>query len=291
MDRAKLKASLPTPHGVGLFKTSDQGSIAWWSSVAACMMDPLLFRLRAGLNDFAPFAWTCAIDALGGPTSKFWTQAKQFLPPDSSGLLDGSCYSPAHGISRIKLCKTIVKLCSRRRIESYQQMTSVSCLSHTLSKADVLHANSHTLAGSIFREPYNTKLPFEFSSESYVSWCCCFLGLPPVHTIGNHVSSDLFDYPVQKCQSVHAGSSPFLDAVGCHASSNCPSAYSARNRRHNYIMRVLSSAAKESGLNTKVEPDTFSLLMGDFSQANCKRMFPKRASKLIRIVSMQSSTL
>ena len=58
MDRAKLKASLPTPHGVGLFKTSDQGSIAWWSSVAACMMDPLLFRLRAGLNDFAPFAWT-----------------------------------------------------------------------------------------------------------------------------------------------------------------------------------------------------------------------------------------
>jgi len=215
MDRAKLKASLPTPHGVGLFKTSDQGSIAWWSSVAACLIDPLLFKLRAGLTDFAPVAWTCAVDALGGPTSKFWTQAKQFFPADSNGLLDGSRYSPAHGICRIKLSKTVVKLCSRRRIETYQNMTSVSCLSPTLSKADVLHANSHTLAGSIFREPHNVKLPFEFSSEAYVSWCCCFLGLPPVHTIGNHVVSDLFDYPVQKCQSVHAGSSPFLDAVGC----------------------------------------------------------------------------
>ena len=52
MDRAKLKASLPSPHGLGLFKTSDQGSIAWWSSVSSCMVDPLLFRLRAGLNDF-----------------------------------------------------------------------------------------------------------------------------------------------------------------------------------------------------------------------------------------------
>ena len=220
------------------------------------MVDPLLFRLQAGLNDFVSIAWTCAVDALGGPTSKFWSQAKQFLPPDCNGLLDGSRYSPAHGISRIKLSKTVVKLCSRRRIETYQKLTSVSYLSPTLSKADVLLANSHTMAGLIFREPFNAKLPFEFSSESYVSWCCCFLGLPPVNTIGNHVESENFDYPVQKCQSVHAGSSPFLDAVGCHASSNCPSTYSARNRRHNYIMRVLASAAKESGLNTKVEPDT-----------------------------------
>ena len=113
-----------------------------------------------------------------------------------------------------------------------------------------------------------------------MSWCCFFLGLPPVNTLNNHVVSDKFDYPVQKCQSVHAGSSPFLDAVGCHTSSNCPSAYSARNRRHNYIMRVLASAAKEAGLNCKLEPDTFNLLLGDFSQENCKRMFPRRASKL-----------
>ena len=49
MDRAKLKASLPVPFGCGLFKASDQGSIAWWTSVASCLTDPLLFRLRSGL--------------------------------------------------------------------------------------------------------------------------------------------------------------------------------------------------------------------------------------------------
>ena len=106
--------------------------------------------------------------------------------------------------------------------------------------------------------------------------------LTAANTLNNHVVSGNFDYPVQKCQSVHAGSSPFLDAVGCHASSNCPSAHQARNRRHNYIMRVLAAAAKEAGLNSKFEPDTFNLLLGDFSQANCKRMFPRNASQLYK---------
>ena len=128
----------------------------------------------------------------------------------------------------------------------------------------------------------NSKTPFEFSLESYASWCCFFLGLPPVNTLNNHVAVECFDYPVQKCQSLHSGSSPFLDATGCHASSNCPSTHSARNRRHNYILRVLANAAKEAGLTTRVEPDTYNLLLGDFSQASCKRMFPKRASKLYK---------
>src|SRR5687767_9800454 len=37
MDRAKLKASLPSPYGCGLFKTFDQASISWWASVASCL--------------------------------------------------------------------------------------------------------------------------------------------------------------------------------------------------------------------------------------------------------------
>ena len=282
MERAKLKASLPSPQGCGLFKTTDQASIGWWSSVVACMTDPLMFRLRSGLNSFTAGAWKCAVSALGGPDSKFWTQAKQFFPSTSGGLLDGSLYSPTHPPFRTKLVKVFLKLCTRLRVERYQQLTGVAQLSPTLSKADVLHANTRSLAGGIFSERCNINLPFEFSSEAYVSWCCFFLGLPPVNTLNNHATIEGFDYPVQKCQAVHAGSSPFLDVVGCHASSNCPSAYQARNRRHNYIMRVLVSAAKEAGLEAKAEPDTYSLLLGDFSQANCKRLFPKRVSKLYK---------
>ena len=272
MDRAKLKASLPSPHGCGLFKTVDQGSVM--GMCGCCLTDPLLFRLRSGLSGFVES---------GILSYRLWEEptpnSGRNPSSTSTGLLDGTRYSPVHAVPRTKLSKTFVKLCiPRRKIEVYQEMTSVVHLSPTLSKADILHANTRTLAGGVFREPYNSKLSFEFSSEAYVSWCCFFLGLPPVNTLNNHIVSENFDYPVQKCQKVHAGSNPFLDAVGCHASSNCPSEYSARNRRHN----VLASAAKEVGLNSKLEPDTFSLLLGDFSQANCKRMFRKNASKLYK---------
>jgi len=47
-------------------------------------------------------------------------------------------------------------------------------------------------------------------------------------------------------------------------------------------MRVLVSAAQEAGLDARAEPDTYNLLLGDFSQASCKRMFPRRASKLYK---------
>jgi hypothetical protein len=282
MDRAKLKVSLPSSHGCGLFRSADQGSIAWWSSVSSCLIDPLLFRLRDGLAEHVPAAWQCLTDALGGPASKFRTQAASFLPKSPESLLDGSQFSPMHPPVKIKLCKLFLRLCTRLRLDAYNELTSVKKLSPTLTKADVLHAHACTSAGRIFAEPLNTSLPFCFTNESYVSWCCFFLGLPPVNTLNNHVQECDFDYPIQKCQSIHSGTSPFLDVVGCHASSNCPSTYSARQRRHRYITQVIVNAAQEAGLSARAEPDTYNLLLGDFSQANCKRMFPRQASKLYK---------
>ena len=70
-DRAKLKASLPTPFGCGLFKSADQADTAWWSSVSSSLSDPLLFRLRSGLSRFADSAWNALVQMHGGPSSKF----------------------------------------------------------------------------------------------------------------------------------------------------------------------------------------------------------------------------
>ena len=95
MFRAKLKLRLPTPVGCGLFKSTDQGSFAWWSSVSSCLNDPLLFSLRSGLERFAAPSWDIMLETLGGPGSKLWTQVKHLLPAKSAGLIDGSLYSPA----------------------------------------------------------------------------------------------------------------------------------------------------------------------------------------------------
>ena len=44
-------------------------------------------------------------------------------------------------------------------------------------------------------------------------------------------------------------------------------------------MRVIVTAAQQAGLIARVEPDTHSLLLGEFSKADCRRVFPKATSK------------
>ena len=80
--RARLKSSLATPAGCGLFKAADQGAVAWWASVSACLQDSLLFKLRAGLARFAEPAWQALVQLHGGGSSKYWSQVKH-LPPIS----------------------------------------------------------------------------------------------------------------------------------------------------------------------------------------------------------------
>jgi hypothetical protein len=40
-------------------------------------------------------------------------------------------------------------------------------------------------------------------------------------------------------------------------------------------MRVIKNAADAAGLHTRYEPDTHSLLLGEFSKADCRCVFPK----------------
>jgi hypothetical protein len=74
--------------------------------------------------------------------------------------------------------------------------------------------------------------------------------------------------------------SPFLDSGGCHAASQCPSTFNSRSKKHTYLSRVVVQAAMEAGLSVKVEPATYDLLLGEFSRADCRRIFPKTASRL-----------
>ena len=73
--------------------------------------------------------------------------------------------------------------------------------------------------------------------------------------------------------------SPFLDAGGNHASSGCPSSAAYVSKRHTFISRVVVQAALDAGLNVRVEPDTYNLLLGELSKADCRRIFPKAASR------------
>jgi len=192
-----------------------------------------------------------------------------------------SRFSPANDF-KVRIGKSLLKLSSQVRADHFRTLVGMDQLGETLTKADVLRAGTRTNAGRIFTVAVGNKLPFVFSNDQYIAWCRSFLGLPPVTTVGGHTEQKGFDYPVQRCQSMHVGASPFLDADGAHAAAHCPSAYGAQMKRHNNIARVLAEAAKRAGLKVDVEPATHGLLLGEFTKAECKRIFPKHVSKEYR---------
>jgi hypothetical protein len=157
--RAKLRASLPAPFGCSLFRAADQCKAAWLSSLAACLSDPLLFRLRFGLQRFVDPAWKNLTDALGGVNSKHWSLVSQLLPTTAAGFLDGSMFCP-QSEGKVKFSKVILKLLSRLRVEKFFALTSVENLSLTLTEADILRAQAPTLAGRIFTTSLKFDSPF-----------------------------------------------------------------------------------------------------------------------------------
>ena len=134
----------------------------------------------------------------------------------------------------------------------------------------------HTLSQDVSLLLLSTFCAFAFSPASYVAWCLFFLGLPPPPTLCNHEVQAGFDYPVQRC----LGKQPFsrLRRLSC-CRSGCRSTIGAHSKKHTYLSRVVVQAALEAGLAVRVEPDTHNLLLGEFSKADCRRIFPKAASK------------
>jgi len=175
-------------------------------------------------------------------------------------------------------CRASLKTVAKQKIEDFQAQNAVQLISDTLTPADVINASSRSFAGRIFSEPMKP-LGVGFGNDAYIAFCRHFLGLPPSVTVGGETIQDGFDYPVQKCLAAHGRHvCPYLDANANHASSKCPSAGKAVMVKHRNVIDVLANAAREAGLETKKEPDTHSLLLGEFSKTDCRRVFPSKVS-------------
>lgn len=276
--RAFLRLTLPAPVGCSLFCVSDQARIAWWSSVSSCLsLDPLLFSLRHGLTAFAPRAFSAIGDMFGGFETHAWSAAKSLFPASASGLCDGSFYAPGLTPPAKKIGKVCLRALGKRKMDAWKNLVSPVNVGDSLTQSDSIIALGRSDFGRLFTQ--SLKLSFKgvfFADDNYKAFVRYFLGLPPLTTLFNQVNSPAFDYPVQRCLSVHGvNGTPFLDAAGDHANSNCPSTYLARARKHLNLIRVLVVAGQEAGLHARSEPDSHSLLLGEFSKQECRRLFPK----------------
>ena len=282
--RANLKLCLPQPYGCGLFYAADYGKIAWLSSIASCLNDPLLFQLRDGISQFIEPSLKLLIDQLGGRESQWLTRISQFMPISKEAFLDGSVFNP-DSVFKTKLTKCVLRVIGKMKVGYFHEMTDPGRVGPTLSCSDIIASVAVSDASRIFAESTrDVKAPFSLSDADYKAYTRFYLGLPPPAVLGNAVADPNFDYPVEKCMSQHGVNVPTsIDASANHTCSNCPSTYVARARKHNNFIRVIMLAAKEAGLIAKSEPDSHSLLLGEFSKQDCRRLFPKQASKKYKV--------
>jgi hypothetical protein len=180
----------------------------------------------------------------------------------------------------VKLNKIILKACGRLKFGLFREATSSGKADNfTLTSSDIVDTGARSGAGRIFAEPYRRSGQLPFANNEYKAFCLFYLGLPPLITVGGATSQPGYDYKVQSCLADHKCSNPFIDANGCHAASKCPATAKARCKKHANIIKALVNAAQAAGLKVQCEPATHSLLLGQFSEQDCRRIFPKYASK------------
>ena len=247
------------------------------------MTDPLIFKLWQGLHELAAPAFNFIQRMLGGPECCFWTQVSANFPSGSETLLNGSFYNP-NNPPRTKLNKLVLQSVRKRKAALLTSLLSPDNIDgYTLTKADVVDRAARTGAGRIYAEPLKRTPTCPFPNEDYIAQKRCFLGLPPRLTLNNATQQPNFDYPVQACLATHdLYTCPYLDANEAQTDSNCRSTFQARLKKHNYIVKALAIATKEAGLEVKCEPDTYTLLLGDFTKAQCHRLFPRDASPIYK---------
>ena len=206
-------------------------------------------------------------------TPPYFQTISHLLPPNADGLLDGLRFYPGAFVQR-KVCKPVFQQITKKNLADYTTLTTFAQVSPSFTTSDFIIASSRSFSGKIYSEPFKRRSNQLFTADTYIAFSRFFLGLPPPTTLSNSTRHPSSDYPLQHCLQHPTA---FLDAAACHASA-CSSAFPARTRKHHNIARVFAAAAIEAGLEVAREPDTHSLLLSEFTKADCARIFPKASS-------------
>ena len=280
-ERARQRLGLPIrQRGVGIAPVSLRHALAYFSSVAACVAtDEKLAGLIQGLERFAADTHTRVLQVLG-PTSHL-TQAVEpiICRTDPQVLLRPQYF--------MELLANRDDARLQRALTHAAQAVRAQTLLHELStrsgmeaEHDLIAACSADRSARIFAAPlsdrYNRLTPFEF-----VCWTRRFLQLPPLSRLGNAATREGFSYELEECTGHHSqGDDALIDLHGSHDNSRCGPASHGMHTGHTLFKRVIRRfAGMVPGVQCDVEPKTSDVLLGQFSDAQCRQLFLKRPSK------------
>lgn len=146
--------------------------------------------------------------------------------------------------------------------------------------ADLVHACSKDLPARVFTAQLSDK-DNRLTRGEFVTWTRRYLQLPPLMRLGNAKPRTGFDYEMESCLGTHsAEQDSWLDLYGSHDNSRCAPTMHGKHHGHTLLKWAVHRMAKEvPGVRCVVEPETHKVLLGQFSETQCRKLFPKRPSK------------
>ena len=155
----------------------------------------------------------------------------------------------------------------------------------TVTLSDMVQAYAARHFATVFSAPVKFK-HMRMAPVIFIAWMRWFLALPQLRRIGNAKVQTGLDYPVECCMESHSkGERRFLDANANHANSGCPSASGALHYRHTLLKWAVYNAAKQAGCVVKMEPKTHTLLLEEYTAAECRTLFAKQPNKKQRAMA------
>jgi len=250
--------------------------------VAACATkDECLARHIDGLATFAADTHARVLHVLGPPSTHTESVEELVCRTDPLILL-----RLAHFVEALMEADE-ADTCLQKRLAHAAQAVRADALQHELQQAagdmataDLVAACSADISSRVFTarlsDKYNRLTPAEF-----VCFARRYFQLPPLPRLGNAATRDGFDYEMDECLGSHAeGRDAWLDAYGSHDNSNCGPTSQGKHLGHTLLKYVVHRFARQvPGVHSVVEPKTSEILLGQFSEQQCRRLFPKRPSK------------
>jgi hypothetical protein len=163
------------------------------------------------------------------------------------------------------------------KVRHRQFLSSFNLHDPTVTQTDFIRAHSHGNPALILLADLSKKYN-RMPAHSYVSFARTDLMLPQIPHLGCLEPSP-FDYKAERCLNDHRGNvgeKAFLDAGGDHANSGCPPCSYGMHARHKLIIWVLYYLAQEAGCEVDLEPATSAILNGEYTDEECRHMFPKK---------------
>jgi hypothetical protein len=234
------------------------------------MEDTSIQPFLRGLHQFIPDALLEIKGNVGGEESQTWKDLTPHLLVESIG--DSPDPPPRTMLRDFLIAIRDVQVLKVKDLFSHDKVGVVD----SLTKSDVISFNTRSNINLVF----NSRRIKNLSNDHFVKLTTIFLGLPLAHDRANAKDVPGFDYSVESCLSSHGrNGSPFLDANVDHHSGSCPSAAKSVSWRHTSLTATLIKFASEAGAVTTREPPTHTLFDGSLSREQCRRIFPKRATK------------